>query len=184
MQEIARRAGAQKVMFYRTFPSRLALMEAIMAEAEAIITSVYSRPWRGYGSRARDLYAVAAEDRALFVAALRTLRLLPELEEARRRILRIMRSDAHSLLPAGSCPPADFEARAARAMRTLSSLFLDTLLAWLEDRDGLSEERRIIWWTNVMLEWAKVTRIVYELEGPFEEHAGRLSSPPGSGAPG
>jgi len=179
MQEIARRAGAQKMMFYRAFPSRLALMEAIMAEAEAIIASVYARPWRGYGSRATDLYAIAAEDRALFIAALRTLRQSPELDEARRRIFRIMRSDAFNLLPPGPCPPDDFETRAARAARTLSSLFLDTLLTWLEDRDGLSEERRITWWTNVVLEWAKVTRIVYELEGPFGDHAGRLSSPPG-----
>lgn len=175
MEDIALKAGAQKIMLYRAFPSRLALMEGILEEVEQIMSDVYALPWRGYGTRASDLYARAKTDKALFIAAFRTLRQAPELADRRRRLFAIMRRDAYTLLTRSAQKTAGVDQRARQAARTLSSLFADTLVNWLEDRDGLDEDRRIIWWSNIMYEWARITRIAYELERPFRQGSAGLA---------
>jgi len=175
MEDIALQAGARKIMLYRAFPSRLALMEGILDEVEQIMSEVYAMPWRGYGTRAADLYMRAQADKAIFIAAFRTLRQVPELSERRRRIFAIMRKDAYNLLTRSAPQTAGVEQRARRAARTLSSLFADTLVNWMEDRDGLDERRRIIWWSNIMYEWSRITRIAFEIEQPFEQGARGLA---------
>ena len=42
----------------------------------------------------------------------------------------------------------------------------DTLVSWLEDSDGLSDEKRFIWWGRIVREWRKATREAFELDPP------------------
>ena len=53
MRDIAEAAGAAKVLFYRLFPSREALVEAVFARVEAEIRHAHDLPWEGYGSLVR-----------------------------------------------------------------------------------------------------------------------------------
>ena len=43
---------------------------------------------------------------------------------------------------------------------------LDTLVAWLEDKDGLTDEQRFVWWGRIVREWRKATREAFELDPP------------------
>jgi hypothetical protein len=69
----------------------------------------------------------------------------------------------------GTHAPAGADRRALKASRSLSTLFLDTLVAWLEEEDGLSDRARLFWWASLMREWRKATRIAYELDGPLPD---------------
>ena len=51
----------------------------------------------------------------------------------------------------------------------MSSLVFDTLVAWLEDTDGLSDEKRFVWYGRIIREWRKATREAYELDPPEEK---------------
>src|SRR3990167_10694142 len=55
MRDIAEAAGAAKVLFYRLFPSREALVEAVFLRVEQAIVDAYARPWEGYGSLVRHV---------------------------------------------------------------------------------------------------------------------------------
>ncbi len=175
MGELAKRAGVQKPVFYRVFSSRAAVLDAIFSHVHEAALLVYQMPWEGYGHRMAQLLAQAREEPAVFIAALRVLRNLPEARLWRRRIVDVLLTGTlHSYAAAPSAPPGA-ERRAIHAARSLNTLMVDTLMVWLGDEDGLSDEARILWWANLMREWQRITRIVYELEGPLSVTRKQLS---------
>ena len=52
------------------------------------------------------------------------------------------------------------------AAKTINSLAFDTLVAWLENSDRLTDEKRFIWYGRIIREWRKATREAYELDAP------------------
>ena len=46
----------------------------------------------------------------------------------------------------------------------MTSLLFDTLVAWLEDTDGLTDEKRFVWWGRIIREWRLATREAYDLD--------------------
>ena len=39
-------------------------------------------------------------------------------------------------------------------------------MTWLEDSDGLSDEKRFVWYGRIIREWRKATREAYDLDPP------------------
>jgi AcrR family transcriptional regulator len=177
MQDIAESAGAQKVAFYRIFPSRSALMDALMQNIHDAFVLTYRAPWGGYGSRMRAIYEFARQERDIFVVGLKTFRGAPELKVWRRRIGDIVHMGTLDLFVPGPNAPKGADRRALKAAQTLSSLTQDTLVSWLEDEDGLSDANRILWWSNFMREWHRITRIVFELDAPLALARSELAIP-------
>jgi AcrR family transcriptional regulator len=164
MQDIADRAGAPKPVFYRIFPSRADLTDAFFQHVYDVIMRTQQGTWDGYGWALRVLYQEAKNDKEIFLVALNTFRGDPGFEPWRERLFTLVQQQALGLFqPAESAPPGA-EERAVRASKTLSSLFFDTLIAWLENRDGLTDEARFKWWGRIIREWRKATREAFALD--------------------
>ena len=166
MQYVADQAGAPKPVFYRIFPSRADLIEAFYEHVHDVIVSTQQGQWDGYGWALRVLYLEAKKEREIFLVALKTFRGDPALEPWREKLFDLMSTQAMGFFhPADGAPPGG-EERGRHASRTLTSMGFDTLVTWLEDTDGLSDEKRFAWWGRIVREWRKATREAYELDPP------------------
>jgi AcrR family transcriptional regulator len=163
MQEIADRAGVAKILIYRQFPSKEALLAAIFEEVLHEIRAVYDRPWPGYGAGLMEVLRRARNNRAAYLLLLRDSRSDPEA----RRWYEIYEARQIApfmvfLKPADGAP-AGAEGRARIAAHTLVGIVTETLINWIEDRDGLDDDARVRWFGHIVREWRRVTRVVYRL---------------------
>jgi AcrR family transcriptional regulator len=166
MQDIADGAGAPKPVFYRAFASRADLMNALFQHVHDQIVLSQEGEWDGYGWALRMLYQRARQDPEIFRVVLTVLRGEPALEEWRSRLMELIHAQTVlTFLPAPDAPPGG-KARAIRASRTMSTLAFDTLVSWLEERDGLTDEQRFRWWARIVREWRKATREAFRLDSP------------------
>lgn len=162
MADIASAAGAAKVLFYRLFPSRDALVEAVFLRVLGQIEDAYRQPWEGYGSMVRRVLESARREPAPFLVVLKNCRASQADWETRLGAL-LARTSLPLVRPGPDAPPGA-EDRALKAAGALFGLFIDSMVAWLEDRDGLTDEERIRWWGRIVREWRAATREVYRLD--------------------
>jgi|SRR5215217_1030166 len=162
MRDIAEAAGAAKVLFYRLFPSREALVEAVFAKVEAEIEEAYTQPWEGYGSMVRHVLATARQEPAPFLVVLKNCRGgQPEWEDRLRGLLARV---SMPLFKPGENAPAGADERAMRASGAMFGLFVDSMITWLEERDGLTDEERIRWWGKIVKAWRSAAREAFRLD--------------------
>jgi hypothetical protein len=62
--------------------------------------------------------------------------------------------------------------RTNRASRNMTGPMFDTLVAWLEDNDGLTDEKHFVWRGRIVREWRHATREAYELDAPEQRADG------------
>ncbi|HEX5006304.1 MAG TPA: helix-turn-helix domain-containing protein [Hyphomonadaceae bacterium] len=168
MQDVADAAGAPKPVFYRIFPSRADLIESFYQHIHDAIVQTQQGQWDGYGWALRVLYAEAKKEPEIFLVALKTFRGDPALEPWREKLFDLVSTQSMGFFrPSNGAPPGGDE-RGLRASRTLTSMGFDTLVSWLEDSDGLSDEKRFAWWGRIVKEWRKATREAFELDGPID----------------
>lgn len=166
MQAVADAAKAPKPVFYRIFPSRAELIEALFEHVHSTILRTQQGKWDGYGWALRVLYLEAKQDPDIFLVVLKTFRGDPALVPMRERLLELIQKQATNFFePAPGAPPGPPD-RSVRASRTMSSLVFDTLVAWLEDSDGLTDEKRFVWYGRIIREWRAATRAAYDLDPP------------------
>lgn len=166
MQEVADEAGAPKPVFYRIFPSKAELIDAIFQHCHDVILLTQQGEWDGYGWAMRVIYLAAKPDREIFLVALKTFRGDPEWDHWRERLLDLIHNQAVGFFRPSEGAPAGGEKRALRAAKTLNVSTFETLVAWLEDRDGLSDEQRFLWYGRIIREWRFATREAFELDPP------------------
>lgn len=166
MQEVCDEAGAPKPVFYRVFPSRAELIDALYLHVHDALVETQKGKWDGYGWALKVLYLAAKPDREIFLVALKTFRGDPALDHWRQRLLDLIHTQAMGFFhPSPGAPPGG-EARAVHASKTMNTLMLDTLVSWLEDTDGLSDQARFHWYGRIVREWRKATREAFELDPP------------------
>lgn len=169
MQDVADAAGTPKPVFYRIFPSRAEVIDAFYQHISDAIVQTQQGQWDGYGWALRVLYLEARKEPEIFLVALKIFRGDPALEPWRLRLLDLIERQAMGFFQPSEGAPHGADARAVRASGTMSSMMFDTLVAWLEDRDGLSDEKRFVWWGRMIREWRKASREAFELDGPQVE---------------
>lgn len=164
MQDVADAAGVAKILIYRQFPSKDALLAAIFEKVLSEIRAVYDSPWPGYGGAVMEVLRRARGNRAAYLLLLRDSRSDPE---ARRWYAiyeaRQIEPFLTFLKPAEGAPPGA-EDRARRAAHTLIGIVTETLINWIEDRDGLDDEARVRWFGHIAREWRRISRVVYRLD--------------------
>ncbi len=167
MQDIADAAGAPKPVFYRIYPSRAELIDALFQHVYDAIVKTQQGKWDGYGWALRVLYAEAKQEPEIFIVVLKVFNGDPSLQAWREKLYGLLHSQSSRgfFKPAAGAPPGA-EERAIRAAKSLNSTSFDTLVAWLEDTDGLSDEQRFNWWGRIIREWHQATRQAYELDDP------------------
>ncbi len=169
MQDVADAAGAPKPVFYRIFPSRAELIDSFFQHIHDVIVRTQQGKWDGYGWALRVLYLEAKKEPEIFLCALKTFRGDPSLDPLRERLLSLIHVQAAGFFQPAPGSPAGASVRIAQASKSMSSLAFDTLVVWLEDADGLSDEKRFIWYGRIIREWRKATREAYELDPPEME---------------
>ena len=162
MRDIAEAAGAAKVLLYRLFPSREALVEAVFQRVETAIEDAFAQPWEGYGSRVRHVLATARAEPAPFLLVLKNARGSGLDWEPRLR-LALARTSLPLFKPSPDAAPGG-EERAVRASGAMFGLFVDSMITWLEDRDGLTDEERIRWWGRIVKAWREAAREAFRLD--------------------
>lgn len=166
MQDVADAAGAPKPVFYRIFPSRADLIDSFFLHVHNVIVQTQQGKWDGYGWALRVIYLEAKKEPEIFLVALKTFRGDPALEPLREKLLGLIHTQAAGFFEPAEGAPFGAVDRVAKASKTINSLVLDTLVMWLEDSDGLSDEKRFIWYGRIIREWRKATREAYELDPP------------------
>lgn len=164
MRDFAEAAGAPKVLFYRLFPSREALVEAVFERVVEAIQTAYEQPWEGYGSMVGRLLATARRDPAPFLVVLKNCRTGPAGADWEGRLREALRQTSLPLFRPGKAAPPGADERAQRAAGALFGLLIDSMIVWLEDRDGLDDAARIRWWGHIVREARKATREAFRLD--------------------
>lgn len=173
MQDIADAAGAPKPVFYRIFPSRAELIEALFTHVHDTILRAQQGAWDGYGWALRVVYLEAKKDPEIFLVVLRTFRGDPALQRQRDRLYSLIQKRAAAFFtPTADAPPGHPD-RIARASATMTGFLFDSLVAWLEDADGLTDDRRFAWFAHIVREWRLATREAYELDAPAKKDDGK-----------
>jgi AcrR family transcriptional regulator len=164
MQDVADAAGVAKILIYRQFPSKDALLAAIFEGVLAEIRAVYDSAWPGYGGAVMAVLQRARANRAAYLLLLRDCRSDPQ---ARRWYAIYQERQIEpflTFLKPAEAAPAGAEARARLAAHTLIGIVTETLINWIEERDGLGDEARVRWFGHIAREWRRISRAVYRLD--------------------
>lgn len=137
---IAREAGVAKVVLYRYFASRDAIVEAVLESVTTAIEARMAEPWTGYGSGMRHLLAVARAQPEAFrlllgggpVAA-------PFVARCRAGLVARVKA----LDPDRADRPERFDAMAAEAVATLA---LDAAARWVAEGRRDEDEAFLRWY--------------------------------------
>ena len=172
MQDIADRAGVAKILIYRQFPSKEALLKAIFEQVLGELRESHESPWPGYGAGLMQVLHRARTNRAAYLLLLRDSRSDPDAKHwfsiyEERQIEPLM----EFMKPAEGAP-AGARQRARLAARSLVSVVTETLISWIEDRDGLDDAERVRWFGQIVRAWRRASRLVYRLDAPDRSGAG------------
>jgi AcrR family transcriptional regulator len=169
MQDVADRAGVVKILIYRQFPSKEALTAAIFEGVLGEIRAVYDAPWPGYGEGLMEVLRQARKNRAAYLLLLRDSRSDPEAKRWYDTYAAGQIEPFMAFLKPSPGAPDGANDRARIAAHTLVGIVTETLINWIEDRDGLDDAARVRWFGHIVREWRRVTRAVYRLDASQRE---------------
>jgi AcrR family transcriptional regulator len=170
MRDFAEAAGAAKILFYRLFPSREAIVDAIFERVEGTVLAAYDEPWTGYGSLVARVLEKARKDPAPFLVVLKNCGGGADRSDWGDRLRAIFNERSRPLFEPRPGAPEGAEERAGLAGGSLFGLWVDRMIVWLEERDGLDDEARIRWWTRIVREWRLASREAFRLDAPQPEN--------------
>lgn len=138
MDDVAAQAGISKVLVYRVFPSKDALVAEIFGEVLQLLESVRGKPWGGYAAGTVDTIAAARERPDAFLLLYRDCRGDPLY---RHHFERLQSFYVDWLMgyfePLRDSTTLEAE-RARMAVRTLTGFLFEALANWLQT--GTAEE--------------------------------------------
>ena len=164
MQDVADAAGAPKVLIYRIFPSKKALLDAILDYVIQRIDEVYARPIAIYGARAQSIARVARDCPEPFLLVFRYSQTGVEQRDWAEAVASTI--SGYTLkrwfAPGPDAPPGAQE-RARYASRLNVGPLIENLIRWIEGKDGLDEETRLRWWGRIQREFHLSSREAFRL---------------------
>jgi AcrR family transcriptional regulator len=164
MLDIADAAGVPKVLFYRIFSSKKNLLDAIRDHVLERIHESYTKPFFVYGARAMDMARSARACPEPFLLVLRysqaAVEQLDWAEAVTSTIAHYTRERWFAIGP--DAPPGAAE-RADYASRLNVGPFIETVIAWIEERDGLNDDERLKWWGRIQREFHLSSRDAFRL---------------------
>lgn len=157
MQHIADRVGMAKILIYRLYPSRQALIDALFSEVLAQIESAAAQPWGGYGSGIAALIEMGRARPALFLLLLRDARNGPETAPWATACDGLIACLAEPFVvpPAG----ASEETRdaCAHAARAFLPFIIETWVSGIQSSDGMTDAARVKWFGAMVRAWRTAT---------------------------
>lgn len=164
MQDVADAAGVPKILIYRIFKSKQALLDAIRDKVIAKIHEVWAEPAQIYGGRLRGLVMAAREQPEPFLlvfrysqAGVEGLDWRQKVEDAIAAYTRVRWFE-----PGPDAPPGA-GARANYASRLNVGQFIDLTLRWIEGEGGLDDEVRFRYVARIQREFHLASREAFQL---------------------
>jgi len=164
MQDVADAAEVPKVLIYRIFRSKQALLDAIRDKVVAKIHEVWAEPAQMYGARLQRMALAAREQPEPYLLVFRYSQAGVEGLDWREAVTDAMSGYTRErwFKPGPDAPPGA-EARAEYASRLDVGHFIDSLIRWIEDSDGLDEETRLRWSARIQRQFHLASREAYRL---------------------
>lgn len=157
MQDVADRMGVAKILIYRLYPSRQALIDALFGDMLARVEAEAGRPWGGYGSSIARLVTMSRVKPKLALLLLRDARGAPEAAAWRAALEDLL---TRLIEPFVAAPPDATEtARATcrHAARTFMPFVIEAWAAGIEESDGMDDEARTRWFGEIVRAWRDAT---------------------------
>ncbi len=164
MQDVADAAGVPKILVYRIFHSKQALLDAIRDKVISKIHEVWAEPAYEYGARMRGMAMAARDQPEPFLLVFRYSQAGVEGLDWRRAVEDAMSAYTRERwFKTGPDAPPGAEARAEYASRLNVGQFIDMIIRWIEGSDGLDDETRFRWSARIQREFHLATREAFQL---------------------
>jgi AcrR family transcriptional regulator len=171
MEQVAAAAGVTKMVLYRRFPSKDALVQAIFAEVIHRLKLGDLRPWRGYGDGMRKSLAAARSFQDGFLLLVRQggrdPACLPAYAELRRRTGQRLRA----LLWYPDAPPPRPERPALLdlSLEPMISFCNEALAHWIEHGRPEQDAHYLRWYAQMMQAWRHNAAELLNLDSPEQD---------------
>lgn len=170
MEDVARAAGVPKVLIYRIFSSKKALLDAIFETVAATVHESYRTPSYIYGGRAKDIVERARRCPEPFILVFRYSQVGTDPEGWGEAITDLFSAYTRERwFKPGPDAEEGAEVRAEFASRLNVAPLLDTMVRWLENRDGLDDQTRFRWWARISRDYHMASREAYRLGSSGED---------------
>jgi AcrR family transcriptional regulator len=158
MQDVADRLGMAKILVYRLYPSRQALIDALFGGALARIEAAGAPPWGGYGSSLAGMIDMARTNPALFLLLLRDARAAPEAAPWAAACDALLTRLGEPFIAAPPGASQALQAACRHAVRGFLPFFVQAWIAGIERQDGMTDAARIHWFGEIVRAWRTATR--------------------------
>jgi AcrR family transcriptional regulator len=171
MAQVAAAAGATKVVLYRRFASKDALILAIFAETILRLKVQDAKPWKGYGGGMRKSLAAARSFEDGFILLVRHGDQHPAYQASHAALRRRTGQRLRGLLwyphapPPSSARPALLEL----SLEPMVSFCNDALAYWVEKGDPAKDELFLRWCGQMMRAWRHNAAELLDLDSPEQE---------------
>lgn len=168
MEQVAAAAGVTKVVLYRRFASKDALILAIFAETIRRLKSEDAKPWRGYGSGMRKALAAARSFEDGFILLVRHGDQNPAYLASHEALRRRTGVRLRALLWHPDPPPARDRAPALLdlSLDPMISFCNDALAYWVEKGDPARDEVFLRWCGQMIRAWRRNAAEMLNLDTP------------------
>lgn len=158
MQDIADHVCMAKILIYRLYPSRQALIDALFSDILTEIETIAAEPWGGYGSGMAALIELGRARSALFLLLLREARGGPETMPWATACDALLSGLTEPFVAPPPAASDDLKAACAHAARTFLPFVIQTWIAGIESNDGMTDAARIKWFGEMVRAWRTATR--------------------------
>jgi AcrR family transcriptional regulator len=171
MEQIAAAAGVTKMVLYRRFPSKDALILAIFAEVIRRLKLGDIRPWRGYGDGMRKSLEAARSFEDGFLLLVRQGDQHPGYQASHASLRRRTAQRLRGLLWYPNRPPPRGERPALLdlSLEPMISFANDALAYWLEEGDPARDELFLHWYGQMVQAWRRNACELLNLDSPEQD---------------
>lgn len=157
MQDVADRMGVAKILIYRLYPSRQALIDALFGDMLARVEAEAGRPWGGYGSSIARLVTMSRLNPKLALLLLRDARGAPEAATWRAALENLLTRLIEPFVAAPADASDAARATCRHAARTFMPFVIEAWAAGIEESDGMDDETRTHWFGEIVQAWREAT---------------------------
>lgn len=171
MEQVAAAAGVTKVVLYRRFPSKDALIQAIFAETLRRLKAEDVKAWRGYGNGMRKSLSAARSFEDGFILLVRHGDQDPAYQAAHAALRKRTGQRLRALLwyPDRPPPSAQRPALLELSLEPMISFCNDALAYWVEKGDPARDEHFVRWCGQMMRAWRHNAAELLNLDSPEQE---------------
>lgn len=169
MEQVAAAAGVTKVVLYRRFPSKDALIQGIFAETLRRLNAQDTKPWKGYGGGMRKSLAAARSFEDGFILLVRHGGQNPAYHGAHTLLRRRTGRRLRGLLWYPDPPPTEPPALLELSLEPMISFCNDALAYWVERGDPARDALFIRWCGQMMRAWRHNAAELLDLDSPEQE---------------